>query len=625
MIPWTVLSSLILRLKRSTRTGMRMPAPVTLIYRKTSEFGLLRDVEMISSVVGAVRCVDPLESPVATDLAIHLEIPAYVWMPWARKNVLMVNPEWWPRTAEDDAWSSYLPRFDALLFKCAADVVTFCKDDLTLMNKCFVVPWACAAAPTAAAAQPQPQPQPPLWLLGGSVSKRAAAAAILPLWPADHPLDVYTTATLDIPGVPDSVRIHVKNLESEERARLQAASPLHLIFSEAEAFGMAAAEGEAAGAFLLGNELPVYKEMFNDTAIASLIPATLEPKGATYRDTFAGLTATVLAEALANAAARLSDPMEAVIVRSKAIAASDTRRNSFREALAIVLNPLLHLSPATPRVLPPYLSNAELPSISIVTLTYNRRKFLDLCFLNLLSTDYPKEKIEWVVVDDSDDAENQGADKIMKFGRQCAPISLTYLPLAKKTSIGAKRNLGCLRAQHGIILMMDDDDHYPPSSFRRRVAWLMHEWIGHARVHAATVATTIATYGLTTGVSAVNTPPLGLPLRQRISEATLTFSKSWWEERGFPEVSLAEGEGFLAGREGDVLEIPANQIIVAMSHGKSASQRRVPEGKPGCFWGFDPEFLTFLHGLAGVAVESEAAALEAPVSAASVAPAADAS
>jgi len=340
--------------------------------------------------------------------------------------------------------------------------------------------------------------------------------------------------------------------------------------------------------------------MFNDTAIAHLIPATLEPKGATYRDTFAGLTAVVLAAAVRTVTTRLSDPIEAVLVRSKAIAASDTRRNSFREALTTILTSFLHLPQTASLVLPPYLSNAELPSISVVTLTYNRRKFLDLCFLNLLSTDYPKEKIEWVVVDDSDDAENQGADKIMKFGRQCAPISLTYLPLAKKTSIGAKRNLGCLRAQHGIILMMDDDDHYPPSSFRRRVAWLSHPW-----EPSVVSATTIATYSLTTGVSAVNTPPLGLPLRQRISEATLTFSKRWWEERGFPEVSLAEGEGFLAGREGDVLEIPANQIIVAMSHGKSASQRRVPEGKPGCFWGFDPEFLTFLHGLAGVDVESE--------------------
>jgi glycosyltransferase involved in cell wall biosynthesis len=310
----------------------------------------------------------------------------------------------------------------------------------------------------------------------------------------------------------------------------------------------------------------------------------------------------MISAALGETKCFFADPVTAAIIRTTAVAASEVRRRKFSESLNTVITTLLHLAPASAQKLPPYLSNTELPSISIVTLTYNRRVFLDLCFLNLISTDYPKDKIEWVVVDDSDEAEKQGADKIMKFGRQCAPMSLTYLPLAKKTSIGAKRNLGCLRAAHGIVLMMDDDDHYPPSSFRRRVAWLTHSW----RPQAVT-ATTIATYSLTSGVSAVNTPPLTLPLRQRISEATLTFSKTFWEQRGFPELSLAEGEGFLEGREGDVLEIPANQIIVAMSHGKSASQRRVPEGKPGCFWGFDPEFLTFLHGLAGVTVESEAA------------------
>lgn len=571
---------------------------VTLVYRKSSEFGLLRDVEMISSVVGAVRCADPLEPPVPTDLAIHLEIPAYVWMPWARKNVLMVNPEWW-----EDAWASYLTRFDALLFKCTADLGRFTEKYPETVNKSFTIPWACADpgySPVAKA-----QPPTPLWLLGGSVSKRAAAMAVLPLWPEDTPLHVYTTAPLDVKH-PTSVKIYVKDLSKEDRYTLQSLSPIHVVFSQAEAFGMAAAEGEAMGAFLLGNALPVYQQLYGNSSAAVLVDASLVPFNATLKDTFQSLTTDILRQGLAKCT-----PTEETA--AAAVAASASRREAFKTSLKAVLVVIVQdaaaAAAAAPRQLPPYLSNAELPSISVVTLTYNRRKFLDLCFLNLISTDYPKEKIEWVVVDDSDDAENQGADKIMKFGRQCAPMSLTYLPLAKKTSIGAKRNLGCKRAQHGIILMMDDDDHYPPSSFRRRVAWLMHEWVGHA--HAATVATTIATYSLTTGVSAVNTPPLGLPLRQRISEATLTFSKSFWEQRGFPEVSLAEGDGFLEGREGDVLEIPPNQIIVAMSHGLSASQRRVPEGKPGCFWGFDPEFLTFLHGLAGVAVEAET-----PVSAA---------
>jgi hypothetical protein len=47
--------------------------------------------------------------------------------------------------------------------------------------------------------------------------------------------------------------------------------------------------------------------------------------------------------------------------------------------------------------------------------------------------------------------------------------------------------------------------------------------------------------------------------------------------------------------------------ILAFSHGKNTSSRRVPEGDgvtPGCFWGFPKEFLLFIHELGGVKVES---------------------
>jgi hypothetical protein len=67
---------------------------------------------------------------------------------------------------------------------------------------------------------------------------------------------------------------------------------------------------------------------------------------------------------------------------------------------------------------------------------------------------------------------------------------------------------------------------------------------------------------------------------------------------------MAEGEGLLEGRESDLLELPPQQMIVAMSHGKNASSRRIPAaGKPSCFWGFPKEFLVFLHKLAGVDIE----------------------
>jgi hypothetical protein len=183
-------------------------------------------------------------------------------------------------------------------------------------------------------------------------------------------------------------------------------------------------------------------------------------------------------------------------------------------------------------------------------------------------------------------------------------MSVSYIPCDKKKTIGEKRNEAVLRAQHDIVLMMDDDDHYPETSFRRRVAWLLkHPW-----KPKATVCTTIACYDLMRGTSSVNIPPFTLPTCQRISEATLTFYKSWWEERQFPtDAAIAEGEAFLAGRESDCLELPPQHILVAMTHGKNSSSRRAPstDAKPSCFWGFPKEFLIFLHGLAGVQVEED--------------------
>lgn len=256
------------------------------------------------------------------------------------------------------------------------------------------------------------------------------------------------------------------------------------------------------------------------------------------------------------------------------------------------------------KTLPPVLTPEECPPISVITLTYNRRKFIDLAAHNLMITDYPKEKIEWVIIEDSDDVAEQASDLIMKLARGAAPMSVTYIPCEKRKTIGQKRNEAILRAQNDIILMMDDDDHYPVTSFRRRVAWLLK----HPQQPQAVACTTIACYDLLRGTSSVNIPPFTLSTAQRISEATLTFRKAWWEARQFPEdAKIAEGEGFVAGRENDLLEIPPQQILVAMTHGKNVSSRRAPaaDAKPSCFWGFPKEFLIFLHGLAGVQVEED--------------------
>ena len=585
-------------------------AQTVFLYNKSNPFGISQDVKVLEEACRLskgtflkIRHADLLEPPSLCDIAFHFEVPVYSWFPWARRNVLIVNPEWW-----EAGWDAYLFHTDALIFKCQSDADRFVATHvISKQTKIIVLPWTTLLKPNVYSSYPQSKDASvgALWLLGGSRNKRAAAEHILPLWKSTWPkLHVYTTTPLTQTEY-NNVEIHIGDLEETNRKRLQAYYPLHMIFSQAEALGLAALEGQAAGAHLLGNQLPVFQEALT-TPFCNLLPSTLEPLNAGMKDTFASLTQDVVEEAINN-----YQQKDVLACREVQEEAALVRYNTFYEKAPKALASLVKSEPRYKiRALPPVLGNEEsLPSISVITLLHNRRRFVDLCLHNLLITDYPHDKIEWVVVEDSDITEEQASDKVMKFARQqmeAKGVSVSYIPLQKVHTIGEKRNMACQRAQHEIILMMDDDDHYPSSSFRRRVAWLAR----HPSGPQAAVCTTIACYDLLHGTSAVNTPPFTLGLKERVSEATLTFYKKFWEEKPFPSVSIAEGEGFLDGREEQVLELQPQQIIVAMTHGKNASSRRIPrqkEGKPSCFWGFPKEFLIFLHGLAGVSVESETA------------------
>jgi len=191
---------------------------------------------------------------------------------------------------------------------------------------------------------------------------------------------------------------------------------------------------------------------------------------------------------------------------------------------------------------------------------------------------------------------------IINFQANAPTIRVKYIPIQGRMSIGEKRNIGVEHTTNDIVLFMDDDDHYPPTSFRRRVSWLLKGRRGDTIGADVAVCTSIAMYDLQRGVSAVNVPPWNIPLAQRISEATLTFRKSFWEERKFTDTSMAEGEGWITGRESAVLEMTPQHIIVAFTHGANMSSRRVApvDAKVGCFWGFPKEYLLFIHKLVGV-------------------------
>jgi hypothetical protein len=581
---------------------------VAILYNKSNTFGLKKDAEIIREAIrkvasGTVQIheKDPLEPPMNVHLAFHLEVPIYGWMPWASVNVLLCNTEWY-----EEAWNPYLDKFDAILFRCREDQHRFLESVKT-KTQTFCVPWTSSEIKTK---YPQSVDAEDgfVWFLGGSKNKREAAQTILPLWKPDYPpVKVYTTSALDLSGsISSNVSIDIQDLDEEQRQRLAAFYPGHLCFSKAESFGYAAAEAEANGAYMLANNLDVYVDDYGKQEGVMFLSTEF------YRDghkKFAKLE-TLDSTSLEFAVKRFKQatPEQLSAVRSNQKSAAKQRRASFFDAFTTVWLDIKRLieekKKSKPKHLPPVLMPEDCPPISIVTLLYNRRKFFDLACHNIMLSDYPKDKIEWLIVEDSDDPDESASDRVIQVGLKAAPLTVAYVPLDKKTPISEKRNLGCKRAKNDIILFMDDDDHYPETSIRRRVSWLIkHPW-----QPKAVGCTTIACYDLLRGVSAVNTPPWNLPLGQRISEATLCFYKQWWQDRHFSfKQDMAEGEDFVKGREAEFLEIPPQQMIVAFSHKKNVSGRRIPadDAKPGCFWGFPKEFLIYIHKLAGVEVEED--------------------
>lgn len=106
---------------------------------------------------------------------------------------------------------------------------------------------------------------------------------------------------------------------------------------------------------------------------------------------------------------------------------------------------------------------SKYPFVSVCTPTFNRRPFIPIaikCFQHQL---YPKDKIEWIIVDD-------GTDKIEDLVTNIEQVK--YFKYDTKLTLGKKRNICNSKAKGDIIVYMDDDDYYPPERIQHAVSTL---------------------------------------------------------------------------------------------------------------------------------------------------------
>jgi glycosyltransferase involved in cell wall biosynthesis len=105
------------------------------------------------------------------------------------------------------------------------------------------------------------------------------------------------------------------------------------------------------------------------------------------------------------------------------------------------------------------------PFVSVCTPTFNRRPFIAAMLQCFNHQTYPKDRMEWIIVDD-------GTDPIEDLVSQHPCVQ--YYRLNEKISLGKKRNLMHEKASGDIIVYMDDDDYYPPDRVRHAVTTLLH-------------------------------------------------------------------------------------------------------------------------------------------------------
>lgn len=108
----------------------------------------------------------------------------------------------------------------------------------------------------------------------------------------------------------------------------------------------------------------------------------------------------------------------------------------------------------------------SLPFVSICTPTFNRRPFFPILFECFKNQTYPKNRMEWIIVDD-------GTDKIGDLIDDADIPQILYFYLPQKMSLGAKRNFMHTKTKGDIIVYMDDDDYYPPERVIHAVERLM--------------------------------------------------------------------------------------------------------------------------------------------------------
>lgn len=129
-------------------------------------------------------------------------------------------------------------------------------------------------------------------------------------------------------------------------------------------------------------------------------------------------------------------------------------------------NTLIHqlLNTVTPA------AGREKPFVSVVTPTWNRAAFLPYLLYMFRYQDYPADRRELVILDDSPQSHLDTINALTR--NQPESLNIRYIHHPEKLNLGEKRNRLNALAKGEYIICMDDDDFYPADKISYTIAMM---------------------------------------------------------------------------------------------------------------------------------------------------------
>jgi glycosyltransferase involved in cell wall biosynthesis len=162
--------------------------------------------------------------------------------------------------------------------------------------------------------------------------------------------------------------------------------------------------------------------------------------------------------------------------------------------------------------LPP-ITEENLPCVSVLTITKNRKRLFPLVIYNWQHILYPKSKLEWIILNNSDQKDQDLKDILPNDDR----IKYYTCPPG---DVGDLRNKCVELASYEYCVHFDDDDYIFPDSILARIRCMLHykkEFI---------YSNNLGIYDTVSKTSAIgeNSSDVG--------ELTICFTKNFWREGG---------------------------------------------------------------------------------------------